>query len=307
MRILFTGATGVLGRETVPRLISNGTDVTALARSDEDAKWLEGLGARPVSVDLFDRRAVAEAMAGIDTVVHFATSIPALREMRKREAWRMNDRLRSEATRNLVDAAISEGASRFIQQSVTFFYAEGGDEWLDETASISPTWDVLDSAIEAEAHVERFTQTRGHGVVLRLARLYGPGRASRDQVEALQRRGLPIVGDGQNYVSSIHTRDAATAVVAGLTAPPGVYNVVDDDPARSAELTEAMAGAVGAKPPRRVPVWLARLAAGKSVSLLITSQRVSNRKLKDATGWAPSHPSAIEGWYEMARSKQPLR
>lgn len=296
MKVLFTGATGVLGRATIPRLISAGHDVRAVARSEKDRDWLEKLGARATKVDLFDGESIIHAVSGADTVVHFATSIPPLDEMPKRKSWEMNDRLRSEATNLLVDASIAEGASRFIQQSVTFFYADGADDWLDEGAAIAPPWDVLDSALDAEAHVERFKAAGGDGVVLRLGRLYGPGKASGDYVQALRSRRMPIVGSGDNYVSSLHTEDAATSVLAALTAPAGIYNVTDDEPFRSGELTEAMARAVGASSPRRVPAWMARLVAGKSAGLLTTSQRVSNRKLKELTGWSPAYPSAVDGW-----------
>lgn len=296
MRVFFTGATGVLGRETVPRLVEADHDVVAVARSSTHESWLNTIGARPVSVDLFNPEAVSEAVASSEVVVHFATAIPPLAQMSRRQAWESNDRLWSEATGNLVDAALAQGVERFVQQSVTFFYADGGNDWLDERSPISPPWDTLESALEAEAHVDRFNQSGRTGVVLRLSRLYGPGPASAEYIEAVAARKLPIVGDGRNYVSSLHSEDAGRAVAASLSAPAGVYNVSDDEPVRSAELAASLAAELGVKAPRRVPVWLARLVVGKAVGLLTTSHRVSHRKFTEATGWEPEHRSIREGW-----------
>lgn len=211
----------------------------------------------------------------------------------------MNDRLRSNVTRILVDAAVANGVAGFVQQSITFFYADGGDTWLDETAPIAGSWDVLESALDAEANVERFRDSGGNGVTLRLSRLYGPGLASADYIASVTERKLPIVGDGQNYVSSLHTHDAATATLAALTAPAGTYNVSDDKPQRAAEHTTTLAELLGAPAPRRVPRWLARLVAGDTVALLTTSQRISNSRFKEATGWKPKFPSAPVGWHDV--------
>lgn len=296
MKILFTGATGVLGRASLPLLVAGGHDVTAVSRSEADAAWLERAGARPSRIDLFDRRAVTEAVSGVDTVIHFATSIPPQATMRKRSSWEMNDRLRSKATSSLVDAALASGVERFVQQSITFVYADGADRWLDETAPIRPLWDVLDSALEAESHVDRFRAGGGSGVVLRLSRLYGPGRASAEYVAGVGKRAIPIVGRGDNFVSSIHVDDAATALARALSAPDGTYNVTDDAPMRSADNLTALVEPLGAPAPRHLPVWLARLMIGDATGMLTVSQRVSNHAFREATGWAPAFPGAAEGW-----------
>lgn len=296
MKILFTGATGVLGRATVPVLLSAGHDVTAVARSQTDREWLQGLGARPVEVDLFDPDSVDIAVAGADAVVHFATSIPSQKRMTKREAWASNDRLRSDATRLLVDASLTHGVDRFVQQSITLPYADGGDEWLDEESPIDPGWDVLDSALDAERQVERFSREGGTGVTLRLSRVYGPGPASREYLAGIEARKIPVIGKGDTYVSSIHVDDVATAVAAAMTASDGVYNVTDDLPVTAAAYNDSLAEVLGAPRPRRVPSFLARLILGDALALLTTSQRVSNRKFRTATGWAPAFPSVIEGW-----------
>jgi nucleoside-diphosphate-sugar epimerase len=136
MEILFTGATGVLGRAALPRLVAEGHRVSAAFRSDADAVWLEEVGARPTELDLFDAGAVEAAVRGVDTVVHYATAIPRLVDMSNRESWVVNDRLRDTATGLLVDAALANEVERFVQQSITFIYADGGEAWLDETSPL---------------------------------------------------------------------------------------------------------------------------------------------------------------------------
>jgi nucleoside-diphosphate-sugar epimerase len=303
MKILFTGGTGVLGAEALPRLLERGDDVTVVTRSEAEAELVGQQGARGLSIDLLDRDAVVDSVHGFDTIIHFATAIPPQSAMSKRQAWIMNDRLRSEATSYLVDAAIATGVQRFIQQSVTFTYAEGGSDWLDEGSPIKPVWDVLDSALDAERHVDRFRQDGGTGVVLRLARVYGPGRASDEYLESVRSRKLPIVGDGQNFVSSLHTHDAGVAIAAALTAPGGTYNVTDDEPQSSRSIVELIASELRVRSPRKVPEWLGHVAVGKATGLLTISHRVSNTCFKDATGWQPEYRSASEGWTEIARSR----
>lgn len=300
MRIFFTGATGVVGREAVPLLVSAGHQVIGVARGPDKASWLERVGARPVEVELFDREAVSRVVEGSEAVVHFATAIPAMARMANREAWELNDRLRSEATANLVDAALEHGVGRFVQESIVFVYADGKEEWLDEQSPVEPVWDALDSALTAESTVDRFNQAGRAGVSLRLGRLYGPGRASAGLVEAVASgKGAPSAGKGDNYVSSLHVEDAARAVEAALTTAPGVYNVVDDEPVRSKELIGSLSRTLGVKPPRRVPAGLARLVAGPAANLLTVSHRVSNRSFTEATGWKPEYPTITEGWARM--------
>ncbi|HEU4895245.1 MAG TPA: NAD-dependent epimerase/dehydratase family protein [Acidimicrobiia bacterium] len=299
MKVLFTGATGVLGREAVPLLIADGHDVTAIARSEADAGWLDGVGARPLEADLFDSDSVGMAVNGVDAIVHFATAIPPLDRFAKPRAWALNDRLRDEATALLVDAASTAGVSRFVQQSVTFAYADGGDMWLDETDAIDPGFEVLDSALAAEAHVDRFRARGGTGVTLRLSRLYGPGRASSEYVSAVAAGKVPLIGSGQNYVSSLHVVDGANAVLAALAAPGGTYNVSDDEPVTAEAYVTELARLLGARKPRRVPSLLARVVVGRAAELLTRSHRVSNRKLIEASSWRPRFPSVTEGWKDI--------
>ena len=302
LRVLFTGATGVVGRVAVPLLVAAGHDVAATGRSDEGRDWLNRVGARPVDVDLFDENEVDTATRGTDAVIHFATKIPSLTEMVKVEPWAMNDDLRDRATGMLVDAALANGVGRFIQQSITFFYSDGGSDWLDEAAPIDTSFTPLASAIKAEGHVERFREGGGVGVSLRMARLYGPGEVSREYVEAMRKREIPVVGRGANYVSSLHIEDAATAVAASLNAPDGTYNVGDDEPVTSLVYTSTLAELLSAPKPRRIPGAAVQMALGKASSLLRPSQRVSNRKFRGTTGWAPARPTVVEGWQDVLNS-----
>lgn len=299
MKALFAGATGVIGREALPALLDAGVDVTAVVREGSDDGWIRDLGITTRVVDLFDPEAVTAAVRGHDAVFHFATSIPRGRDFTKRRSWIANDRLRAGATGLLVTSAREAGVNLFVQESVSFVYADGGDRWLDETAPVEPVWDVLDSALSAEKHVERFAAGGGTGVVLRLGRLYGPGRASSDFIASVAKRGVPIVGDGRNFVSHLHVADAGTAVAAALSAPSGVYNVNDGLPVTSAEELTRLADLLGAPEPRRLPYPLARAAVGRAARMLTVSQRISINRFRRITGWEPSHSSVYEGWREV--------
>ena len=306
MRVLFTGATGVIGREAIPQLLSAGHEVVGLSRSVQDRGWLSGIGAEPVEVDLFDRGDVEKAVTGVDAICHFATAIPPRVEMTDRDAWRMNDRLRTEATANLVDAALQHDVERFVQESITFFYADAGVAWIEEDSAIEGAWEILDSALDAEREVARFQNGGGIGISLRMSSLYGPGRVSAEQIATVVDRKSPIVGNGDNFVSHLHIEDSGSAVAASLNAPAGTYNVSEDEPVTSRQDLETLAYELGVKAPRRIPTAVARVAAGRAVGLLTRSQRVSNRKFKAATGWSPLYPSVLEGWASViAQSRVP--
>ena len=296
MRVLFTGATGAIGRQGVPHLVAAGHEVTALARSGEDRRWLTEVGALPIDIDLFQPHDVARAVDGVDAVVHMATAIPPLDKMTKRKSWATNDRLRTEATRHLVDAALGNGVPRFVQQSVSLVYGDNRDRWIDEGSPIKPVWEVLDSALDAECHVDRFTQQGRVGVILRFSSLYGPGRTSAEYIASVAARKLPIIGRGDNYVSHLHIADTATAIAAALTAPAGTYNVSDDTPVTKRNELNALAVALNARAPRSIPRWMAKPVVGPATGLLTISHRVSNAHLKNTTGWEPTFPSVSEGW-----------
>jgi nucleoside-diphosphate-sugar epimerase len=269
-----------------------------LARSPEKAALLEGLGARPVQFDVFDRDELARAIDGHDVVIHMATHIP--RHTRPRPGqFAETDRLRSELTPALVEVARAGRIGRIVKESITFNYEDRGEEWIDEDTPID-TGTYTSSAVDAENAVAGFNDGERIGVALRFGMFYGPDAQSTiDTVQLARRRLAMTVGGPDAFMSSIHTDDAAAAVVAALGAPAGLYNVVEDEPMTRADHFAALAEAFGIKPPKIAPAALGKLG-GKRLGPLARSQRISNRRFKEATGWAPQYPSAREGWKAIA-------
>jgi 2-alkyl-3-oxoalkanoate reductase len=295
LKIFVAGATGVLGRRAVAKLAEAGHEVTGVARTPEKAELLQRLGVQPVAVDLFDAGAVKGAVSGSEVVANLATHIPNLSRAALPGAWSENDRIRGEASRNLVDGALATGASRYIQESIAFLYGDGGDAWLDEETPLDVPA-LGRSVLDAEAQAQRFTDGGGTGVVLRFGQFYAPEAAhSIAMAKMIKRRVAPALGDPTGYVTSIHAEDAAGAVVAALDAPAGTYNVTEDEPVTRAELARVLADAFGKKVPRMLPKVVAK-AGGAKTNYLARSHRVSNRRFKEATGWAPAYPSVRDGW-----------
>lgn len=296
MKIFVTGATGVVGRRAVPLLVRAGHEVTAVARTPEKAAALQRAGARPASVDLFDPAGVRRAMAGHEAVINLATHIPrSTVQMMLPWAWHENDRIRREASALLVDAALAEGVSRFVQESFAPMYPDCGDEWIDEHVPPRPAR-YNRSTLDAERAAARFTHAGGAGVVLRYAGFYGPDAAHVPDLVRFTRRGMAALpGRPEAYVSSLSHDDAASAAVAALGVGPGIYNVVDDEPLRRAEFFAVVAEAEGVPAPKPQPAWMARLM-GSLGELLSRSVRMSNRTFRAASGWAPRYPSVREGW-----------
>jgi nucleoside-diphosphate-sugar epimerase len=222
--------------------------------------------------------------------------------MRWKGAWKENDRLRTQGSRVLVDAGLAAGVPTYIQESITFIYRDGGDEWLTENSPVSAsTWVSLKSMLNGERATERFTARGGRGISLRFSGFYAPyAQSTLDSIRMAKRRLLPVAGDGSNYFSSIHVDDCATAAVAALDLPAGVYNVTDDEPLRMRDYGRAITDTFGFKPPRRVPKWLFRLMGGGPATYILSSQRVSNERFKKATGWTPKYPSVREGFQQVA-------
>lgn len=295
MRAFVAGATGVLGRRVVAGLVEGGHEVTAVARSPAKSAELGRIGARPAEVDVFDPRSVASAVAGSEVVCNLATHIPPASKMILPGAWKENDRIRRELSRNLVDGAVAASADRYIQESIAFLYADQADRWIDEDTPLDPA-PYMQSALAAEDQARRFAATGRTGVVLRFGLFYGPDASHSVTTVKAARRGLASsFGEPDAYASSIHIEDAAAAVLAALNAPSGVYNVVDDEPLTRRQLNEALAAAVGREKITPPPVVLTKMA-GNRVAALARSQRVSNRLFKDATGWHPRYRSVREGW-----------
>ena len=301
MDVFVAGATGVVGRRAVSALLAAGHSVRAIARGPEKAELVRSLGAEPVEVGLFEPEPLKRTAAGADAVVNLATKIPPLMRMRSKKAWAENDRIRREGSRALVDAALAAGAKVYVQESITFIYADGGDRWLDEEAPVALAWVSLDSTLDAEAQANRFAESGGNGIALRFAAFYAPDAGSTlDSIRLARRRLLPVIGKGDNYISSVHAEDAAAAVVAALGAPSGVYNVCDDEPLPLRDYVRALTDAFGFPRPRRLPAWLGRLFLGGPAAYILRSQRVSNRRFKETTGWSPRYPSARDGYQAIA-------
>lgn len=297
MHVFVAGGTGVLGRRVLPAVVDQGHEVTALVRSSAKAAAVEAAGARPVEVSLFDAEGLKAAVAGHDAVVNLATSIPPFSKAARRKAWATNDRIRREGSRNLVDAALATGAERYVQESICFLYADGGDQWLDESAPVAPTM-VTASALTAEGEAARFRRS-GTATVLRFGWFYGPDSIHVHEAVRLARRGMSsLPGRPEAYVSTIALDDAAAAVAAVLGTPAdavaGTFNVADDDPLTRAAFDAVLAATVGRERLRPVPRVAVRML-GSRIDSVSRSQRVSNARLRDAAGWSPSIPSARDG------------
>lgn len=298
MKIFIAGATGVLGRRLVRMLAERGHDVLGIARTREKAELVRALGGTPVEADLFDERSLAAAAAGAEVVIHAATAIPAPASARSLAAWSMNDRIRQVGTRALTGAAARVGARRYLQQGVVWVVkGQGRGAPYDEDTPPNPPA-LLRTAVEAEAIARDAGARHGFSVgVLRGGSFYGPDTSSRDMAEMLLARRLPIIGSGENLVASIHPDDMAHAfVLAAESNLNGTWHVVDDQPLPLATVLRTLAEVVGAPAPRSVPLWLARLLAGKHVvESLTTPMNTTNARLRRDLGWAPRYPTVREG------------
>ncbi len=311
MRVLVAGATGVIGRQLVPLLHGVGHEVFALSRPVSTATIIPGV--RRVQADALDREALVGAVrqAAPDAIVNLLTAIPRVLEPRHLAAqMALTDRLRSEGTANLVTAA--RGA-RLVSESLAYAYRPGGEAVADEDR---PLW--LDGpkqfrpGVRAVGELERLTAEAG-GVALRLGHLYGPGTAFASDgafIEQLRAGRVPIVGKGDAVFSFLHTHDAATAIVAALDKPvSGPLNVVDDEPALVRDWLPALARIVGARPPKRVPVALARLAAGGwGVAYMDRLAGADNARARLSLDWKPRYPGWCVGFEaELGSGARPQR
>jgi 2-alkyl-3-oxoalkanoate reductase len=303
MRVFVTGATGALGRHLVPGLVAAGHEVVATTRTPGKVAQLREAGAKPVVVDGLDRQAVIAAVraAAPEVIVHEMTALAGLRSFRNPDKlFATTNELRTRGTDNLLAAAAEAGTRRVIAQS----YAGAGPDKRSgplKTEDDPPDWRPIRSAMQgpaAIAHVEKTVPAQAlEGLVLRYGGFYGPG-ASDVLVEVVRKRQVPVIGGGTGVWSFIEITDAAAATVAAVEAgAPGIYNIVDDDPAPVAEWLPYLAEVAGAKPPLRVPAWLGRLLAGQFVVAQMTSSRgYSNEKAKKELGWEPRYASWREGF-----------
>lgn len=289
-------------------LLEAGHEVTAMTSSPAREAALREAGARPVVCDVFDAEGLREAVAaaGPEVVMHQLTKLPANINPRKlEEAYGPNDRIRREGTANLVAAATAAGAHRIVAQSIAFAYAHF-DGPVDESAPLAvdgaEPWGASVRAVqELETRVTAGQDLEG--VALRYGFFYGPGTSyapDGQRGEEVAKRRLPVVGDGSGISPFIHIDDAASAAVAALDGgAPGIYNVVDDDPAPAGDWLPIYADALDAKPPRRLPARIVQMAAGAALTSMITNPaRPSNTAFKSTFGWEPRYPSWRQGFRE---------
>jgi len=292
MRVLVAGASGAIGRWLVPQLVERGHEVIGTSRSQDRAERLHALGAEPIVLDILDTRSVRQVVADCtpDAIVHQATALAGLTDFKHFDrSFSQTNRLRTEGTDSLLVAARAAGVRRFVAQSfASHRYARQGGPVKSEDDPLDPT--PVSTTRETNAamrHLDRAVTDAG-GIALRYGTFYG---LSDDAlVDAVRKRRFPVVGDGGGIWSFVHLEDAAAATVLALERDgPGIYNIVDDEPAPIREWLPALAEAVGAKRPRRAPRWLARLFAGESAVVMATESRgASNAKAKRELGWPPS-------------------
>jgi nucleoside-diphosphate-sugar epimerase len=315
MKVFVAGATGVLGRELVPQLVARGHEVVGMTRSASKQDLVRSLGARPDVADALDPDSVAQAVASAEpeVIVRQLTALSgpmSVREARHPERFRgaiMTNRLRTDATDHLLAAGRGVGARRFVAQSFAAFrWARTGGAVQTEADPLDPNPPApLRPAVEGLLYLERAVTTIewGEGLVLRYGGFYGPGTgislASDAQMAApIRKRRFPIVGGGGGVFSHVHIEDAAAATVAAVErGRPGIYNVVDDEPAPVRAWLPVLASALDAKPPRHIPRWLGRLAAGEAATLVLTDVKgASNEKAKRELGWKPRYASWRQGF-----------
>ena len=283
MRIFVTGATGVLGRAAVARLVAGGHVVTGLARTAQKRAALEALGADGVEFDLFDRAAVRTRLDGHDVVVNLATHIPVGRAALRGAAWRENDRIRTEGSRILAGAAADCGVLRFLQEAVAFVYADGGEDWIGEGFPLAPTA-LTGSSLEAADQAMGFADEYRFAVVLRFGALYGDDPATRWQLARAGRGRAAVLGDPAGYISPISVGDAAGAVLAALAAPSGIYNVAGV-PVRRSEWAEALGRRAGGPAPAKFFSGLPKRIVESRAGAIGRSHRISSDAFHAATGW----------------------
>jgi 2-alkyl-3-oxoalkanoate reductase len=308
MRVFVAGASGAIGTRLVPQLLDRGHEVIGTSRSPRNAERLRALGAEQITLDLLDACAVRQAVLETepDAIVHQATALADVRFSRNLDrTFAQTNRLRREGTDALLAAAREAGVPRFVAQSfANFRYARAGGPVKTEDDPLDPTpVETMRETSAAMTYLDEAVLAAG-GVALRYGSFYGA--ANDGLLELVRKRQFPIVGDGGGVSSFIHLDDAAGATVLALEHDgPAIYNIVDDEPAPVREWLPVLANALGAKPPRHFPVWLARLFAGEAGVMLGTESRgASNAKAKRELGWALRHPSWRQG-FAVAYSKPP--
>jgi 2-alkyl-3-oxoalkanoate reductase len=300
MRVFVAGASGAIGTRLVAQLVEHGHEVTGTFRSPGSAERIRALGAQPVALDLLDAGAVRQAVfaAEPEAIIHQATALAGVRFGRSLDrSFGPTNRLRTEGTDALLAAAREAGVRRFVAQSfASYRYAREGAMIKTEDDPLDPSPPAM--ARETNAAMRHLDQvvTDAGGIALRYGGFYGA--ANDGLVKPVRKRQFPVVGDGGGFSSFIHLDDAAAATVLALGGDrAGIYNITDDEPAPMREWLPALASALGASPPRHVPLWLAGLVAGRgAVMMAVGSRGASNAKARRELGWVPRYSSWREGF-----------
>jgi nucleoside-diphosphate-sugar epimerase len=310
MRVLVVGASGAIGTRLVPQLISQGHEVIGTFRSAGNAERVRALGAEPVALDLLDVGAARQAVLQTrpEAIIHQATALANMRFSRNLDrGFATTNRLRTEGTDALLAAAAEAGVRRFVAQSFAQYrYAREGGPVKTEDDPLDPAPPAVARQTNAAmAHLDQVVTAAG-GIALRYGGFYG---AASDALPGpVRKRQFPVVGDGGGVSSWIHLDDAAAATVLALEhGRPGLYNITDDEPAPMRDWLPALAAALGARPPRHVPVWLARLIMGKGLVMITESRGAANAKAKRELGWTLRYPSWRQGFSAAYAPPEPAR
>ncbi len=289
----------------VGQFLERGHRVVGLARDEKGRRTIEKLGGESVVADIFDAGSLAAAVGRADVVIHAATSIPA-NVSGGRKAWELNDRLRREGTRALVEAAAGVGARTYIQQSIVWVARPADDSFFDEKTEVKEPGELYRSAFDGERIAHEAGEKYGFNVaVLRCGGFYAPDAShTRIFAQGLLRRRLPLIGAGRAVSANLHADDAAGAFVAAAEAGRrGLWHVTDDEPVTMKEMLVEFARRLGAPAPRRIPLWLARLFVPKGVLDFFTrSTLTSNRLFREEVGWSPRFPSFSAGLTDVVGS-----
>jgi nucleoside-diphosphate-sugar epimerase len=310
MRVFVAGSTGAIGRRLVPLLLESGHEVVALVRTPSKTREVEAVGAKAVVADALDRNALTAAIrsAEPEVIVHQLTALTGVASFRKLdEEFALTNRLRVETTATMLAAGRLVGARRFIAQSFCgWSFARVGGPIKTEEDPLDPAPPAsFRKTLEAIRSLEQTVRgaTDMDALALRYGFFYGPGTSiAKDGavVDLVRKRRIPVVGDGGGIWSFVHIEDAARATVAAVShGAPGIYNVVDDEPAPVSTWLPFLARTVGAKAPRNVPAWLARLLIGEGgVSMMTQIRGASNSKARRELAWEPIFSSWRRGFVE---------
>lgn len=309
MRVFVAGATGAMGKQLVPRLVAAGHEVVGMTSKEANRGLVTDLGATPLVADALDPDQVADAVGRADpeVIVHQLTSIRAVDLRHMDRSFAVTNRLRTEGTDHLLSAGKAVGVKRFVAQSAIYgFYARTGGAVKTEEDPLDPDPPrAMRESLAAVRHLEEAVLGASwtDGIVLRYGAFYGPNTsmtAGSEQFEMIKKRKFPLVGNGAGVWSFVHIADAAEATVAAVDrGTPGIYNIVDDDPAPVSEWLPSLAETLGARKPTHVPRFVGRMFAGEVGAVFMTEIRgASNAKAKRELGWQPAHPSWRQGFAE---------